>query len=183
MKLKIWTMVLSVLILAAIVISLYFILFSQTPTTASANVSVGSSILDLGYTSFTLTNGSVVNLTDYLGKPVLLWFISTWCSTCAAGNGALNQSIGFFQSKGVTIIEVETYNDDGYPGPSMSSFSDSYNPKDIISGTSGQGFGNEFDSYGYSDIYYLISPSGLVTYISGAPAQTLPQLENAINQL
>lgn len=139
-------------------------------------------------TTFALPNASAVNLSQYRGKTVLLWFVSTWCSPCAQGNAALDQNMNFFKSRNVTVIEVETYRNLGYSGPSISGFLSTYAPgayanKSITIGTSSYGMMATYDSEGYPDIYYLIAKNGTVVYINGSPGATMDNLKAAIDAL
>jgi thiol-disulfide isomerase/thioredoxin len=149
----------------------------------SQNISVGYMAPNYG---FFLSNGSYVNLSAYKGHAVVLWFVATWCPTCAQGNEALNQSYQFFERHGIKVIELELYHDLGYQGPSIASFvrsyaSDAYTNNTIIPALAGYNMTAAYDPKGYLDIYYLISANGTVIYINGSPASTLGQLEEAIN--
>jgi thiol-disulfide isomerase/thioredoxin len=147
------------------------------------NITVGSKAPDY---NFLLDNGSYANLSRYKGHTTLLWFVATWCSTCAQGNQAVNQNYQFFKSHGIKIVELEMYNDLGYPGPAITNFVSSYAPNaysnnTLIPALSGYNMTARYDPNGYLDIYYLISSNGTVLYINGSPASTLGQLEGAIN--
>lgn len=147
------------------------------------NITVGSLAPDYG---FLLDNGSYANLSEYKGHAVVLWFVATWCSTCAQGNQAVNQNYQFFKSHGIKIIELELYNNLGYQGPPITSFVNYYAPNaysgnTVIPVLAGYNMTARYDPKGYLDIYYLISPNGTVLYINGSPASTMGQLEEAIN--
>jgi thiol-disulfide isomerase/thioredoxin len=135
---------------------------------------------------FFLANGSEVNINTYRGKPVLLWFVATWCSSCAQGNEVINQNYNFFKSHGITIVELELYKDLGYSGPPIADFVDSYALEAYSNGTvvpalAGYNMTAVYDLRGYLDIYYLLASNGTVLYINGSPSATLSQLEQAIN--
>jgi thiol-disulfide isomerase/thioredoxin len=147
------------------------------------NITVGSKAPDY---NFLLDNGSYANLSRYKGHTTLLWFVATWCSTCAQGNQAVNQNYQFFKSHGIKIVELEMYNDLGYPGPAITNFVSSYAPNaysnnTLIPALSGYNMTARYDPNGYLDIYYLISSNGTVLYINGSPASTMGQLKGAIN--
>ncbi len=149
----------------------------------SQNITVGATAPDYG---FFLGNGSYTNLSSYKGHAVVLWFVATWCPSCAQGNGAINQNYQFFEQRGVKVIELELYNDLGYSGPPIASFVNSYAPSaysnhTIIPALAGYNMTAAYDPKGYLDIYYLIAANGTVLYINGSPASTLGQLEGAIN--
>ena len=152
-------------------------------STKAENITIGSQAPNY---NFLLDNGSYANLSRYKGHTTLLWFVATWCSTCAQGNQAVNQNYQFFKSHGIKIVELEMYNDLGYPGPAITNFVSSYAPNaysnnTLIPALSGYNMTARYDPNGYLDIYYLISSNGTVLYINGSPASTLGQLEGAIN--
>ena len=150
---------------------------------STENITVGSKAPDY---NFLLDNGSYADLSRYKGHTTLLWFVATWCSTCAQGNQVLNQNYQFFKSRGIKIVELEMYNDLGYQGPAITNFVSSYAPNaysnnTVIPALAGYNMTASYDPKGYLDIYYLISPNGTVLYINGSPSYTLGQLEGAIN--
>ncbi|MCL4379191.1 MAG: redoxin family protein [Candidatus Marsarchaeota archaeon] len=181
--------VLGVSTAAAVLLVVAALLFINSNHSAgkavSQNITIGSVAPDY---SFLLSNGSYTNLSAYRGHAVVVWFVATWCSTCAQGNELLNQqqSYQFFKQHGVKIIELEMYRDLGYSGPSIASFVGSYAPSaysngTIVPGLAGYNMTAAYNPKGYLDIYYLISANGTVMYINGEPSSTLGQLEGAIN--
>ncbi len=181
--------VLGIAALAAVIIvvisALLFMNYNQkSKNSAAQNISIGS--LAPNY-NFIIGNGSIINLSAYRGHPVVLWFVATWCSSCAQGNEAINQNYKFFEQHGVKIIELELYKDLGYSGPPIAGFIDSYAPnaysnKVLVPALAGYNMTAAYDPKAYLDIYYLISKNGTVLYINGSPELTLAQLEGAINK-
>ena len=171
----------AVIVIVAVILS---VVHGSNGTNAIAqNITVGAFAPNYG---FLTANGSAANLSSYRGHAVLLWFVATWCSSCAQGNEALNQNYPFFKQHGIKVVELELYKDLGYSGPPITSFVSSYAPaaytnSTIIPALAGYNMTEAYDPKGYLDIYYLISSSGKVIYISGSPASTLGQLEHAIN--
>ena len=156
---------------------------SNGENTVLQNITVGSRAPEYG---FLLGNSSHTYLSLYKGHAVVLWFVATWCPSCAQGNEAINQNYQFLEQRGVKVIELELYNDLGYRGPPITSFVNSYAPSAYSNGTiipafAGYNMTAAYDPKGYLDIYYLISANGTVSYINGSPASTLGQLEEAIN--
>lgn len=151
---------------------------------AVLNITVGSYAPDYG---FYLANLTPTNLSSFKGHTTLVWFVATWCSSCAQGNVAINQNYQFFKQHGVTIVELELYKDLGYNGPPIAGFVNTYAPSAysngiIVPALAGYNMTAAYDPHGYLDIYYLISGEGKVLYISGSPASTLGQLAQAINE-
>ena len=177
-------MLIGIVIALAIVISGYLLWHKPAGTdSAVQNITIGSKAPE---NNFLLDNGTYANLSKYKGHPIVLWFVATWCSTCAQGNQVLNGNYQFFKKHGIDIIELELYKDLGYRGPTITNFVSSYAPNayandTIVPALSGNNMTLKYDPKGYLDIYYLISANGTVEYINGEPALTLSQLKNAIN--
>ena len=136
--------------------------------TNSAGLTVGTKVGDEAPNfPITLVNGSATNLTQYRGSIVLLWFVTTWCSSCQQGSQMLKQQ--YYQqlhSKGVTILDIENYNDLGQSGPSLQQFADDYG-----SGTGNAGWlyatTTQSATFTYNpqadlDIYYLLNQNGII---------------------
>lgn len=171
-------------LIAVLAIALLFMKYdSNGGNVVSQNITAGSIAPDYGVF---LANGSYTNLSAYKGHVVVLWFVATWCPSCAQGNEAINQNYQFFERRGIKVIELELYNDLGYSGPPVASFVNSYAPIAYSNGTiipalAGYNMTAVYDPKGYLDIYYLISGNGTVLYINSSPASTLGQLEETIN--
>lgn len=172
-------------IIAVIVIAVasFIVLNQNHQNIQTRNFTIGSLAPNYG---FLLYNGSSVNLSAWRGHLTVLWFVATWCSTCAQGDEALNQNYQFFKQRGIKIVELELYKDLGYQGPSIESMVNSYAPDAFSNGTiipalAGYNITAAYDPKGYLDIYYLLSSDGKVLYINGSLAFTLGQLEQAIN--
>lgn len=136
--------------------------------------------------SFYFVNGTRGTVADFEGKAVLLYLVTTWCSTCAQGTSALGSNMSFFKSKNVSIVEVETYRDFNYSGEPINQFTKQYagnSSSYIIDAYSSYNLTATYDPKGYLDIYYLISPSGKIAYVNGEPSVTMDSLKNAINNL
>jgi thiol-disulfide isomerase/thioredoxin len=175
----------ALVVVAAVAVAVALVLaFNQSGSNVQAqNATIGSRAPNFG---FLLANGSVANLSAYRGHAVVLWFVATWCPSCAQGNSAINSNYSFFKQHGIKIVELELYKDLGYSGPTIEGFVNSYAPAAYSNGTivpalAGYNMTAAYDPKGYLDIYYLISGNGTILYISGSPAETLGQLAHAIN--
>ena len=173
----------AIAVVAIAAVIMFFVLSSNGTDTVAQNITVGAPAPNYG---FLAANGSAVSLSSYRGHITVLWLVATWCPSCAQGNEALNQNYQFFKQHGIKIVELELYRDLGYRGPSIASFVNSYAPAAYGNGTiipalAGYNMTEAYDPKGYLDIYYPLSSDGNVIYISGSPASTLNQLEQAIN--
>lgn len=128
------------------------------------------------------------SISSLRGHPVVLWFVTTWCSSCQAGTQAMAQNMSKLSKDGVHVVEVELAKDLGQPGPSISQMvkqasgvTNTGNSWTI--GVASPSLTLAYDSAAYLDIYYLINSSGKITYINSSPGSTMPQLLNAAASL
>jgi thiol-disulfide isomerase/thioredoxin len=178
--------VLMAAVIAVVVVAVVVVLFVHGSTSTSVKLqNITSGELAPNY-EFLIANGSSANLTSYRGHVTVLWFVATWCSSCAQGNEELNQNYQFFREHGIKVVELELYRNLGYSGPDIASFVYSYAPtayanSTIIPAQAGYNMTVSYDPKGYLDIYYLVSSSGKVLYVNSSLGSTLGQLEHAIN--
>jgi thiol-disulfide isomerase/thioredoxin len=131
--------------------------------------------------TFTTVSGKTVSVTSMRGKPTLLWFVSTWCSSCEAGTATMAQNVSKLAADGVRVVEVELYQDLGQSGPSITDFGKTlaganYASPDWTWGISSAALTRTYDPANYLDVYYLLNAEGTITYVNGSPAATMPQL-------
>nr|MBW4078255.1 redoxin domain-containing protein [Acidobacteriota bacterium] len=103
---------------------------------------------------FATMSGREVSTDSLRGKPTLLWFVSTWCSSCQAGTQTMAQNVTRLASDGVRVVEVELSHDLGQSGPSISSFGQQlagaqYSNPDWTFATSSALLTRDFDPHGY----------------------------------
>lgn len=122
-----------------------------------------------------LLGGSTSTLASYQGHPVVLWFVTTFCSSCSQGTSLFAQQYyGQYHADGVTLLEVESYNDLGQPGPDLSTFAtqNGYSSQaGWVVGTSDAQGTHLYNPSSYLDMYYVVSSQG--TLLQG-PLQPLP---------
>lgn len=129
----------------------------------------------------TTTQGTTISVSALEGKPTLLWFVTTWCSSCQAGTQAMAQNLPTLSADGVRVVEVENYRDLGQSGPSMAQFATALagklaNSPDWTFGTASAQLTRTYNPQADLDIYYLVNASGRVVYANSSPASTMPQL-------
>ncbi len=118
-----------------------------------------------GFT-FTTMNGTSSSLSIYQGHPVVLWWITSWCTSCQDGTKLFAQNYySQYRSAGVVLLQVESYNNLGQAGPDLNTFASSYG----YSGQSGwvlglgpQGATTTYNPSAYLDFYYVISSQGII---------------------
>lgn len=146
----------------------------SAPHAASGQLAYGAANVTIGKVApnipITLANGTNITLSSLRGHPVVLWFVTTWCTSCQesesilANNGYYNE----IHAKGALFVTVELYNDFGQPGPSISDFISQYdsgypqNKSWQLYGTSNLNATYLYDPKEYLEMYYVISPSGVI---------------------
>lgn len=132
--------------------------------------------------SFTTTAGATRTVSSLSGHPTLLWFVTTWCSSCQAGTQAMASGIvSRLAERHVRVVEVENAGDLGQAGPSMTSFvnqlagSEARNP-DWTFGVASSALTRTYNPEGSLDIYYLLNAGQRIVYINSSPAATKAQL-------
>ena len=131
--------------------------------------------------AFTTTAGTTQTVASLRGRPTLLWFVSTWCSSCQAGTQAMASEISTFAARKVRVVELELAGDLGQPGPSIGDFGaqlagPAYTNTDWTFGLASTGLTATYDAAGYLDVYYLLDPSGHIVYVNSSPASTMHSL-------
>lgn len=138
--------------------------------------------------SFTTLAGQTTDVASLRGQATLLWFVSTWCSSCQAGTQTMAQNLATLRSDGVRVDEVELYQNLGQSGPSMGAFAKAlagpaYGNPDWTFGMSSGPLTRTYDPQSDLDIYYLLNADGRVTYVNSSPGSTMPQLLSAAAKL
>lgn len=126
-------------------------------------------------------NADTVSLTQFHEKKVMLWFFSTWCPSCQAGLKALKKKEGKLKKLGLHIIAVRNYKNGGYPGPSINDFVKKAAPSLLTAqnwtlAEATKELAQKYNSRGYPDIYYLISPEGKIVNVAGSPGGHMDQI-------
>jgi thiol-disulfide isomerase/thioredoxin len=131
--------------------------------------------------SFTTTSGGERTVASLRGQPTLLWFVTTWCSSCQAGTQAMSSQIHSFAAHRVRVVELELADDLGQPGPAIAQFGaqlagSAYHDPAWTFGTASAALTRTYDPAGYLDVYYLLDATGHVAYVNSSPGATMSQL-------
>jgi thiol-disulfide isomerase/thioredoxin len=145
---------------------------------AAAEVKLGAPAPDL---TFTTIDGKVHRLAEFRGRPAMLWLFATWCPSCQTGTSAVAGHLVELQRAGLQIIQLELYQDLGYPGPSIQDFARAYvrpgqESPAWLWGNASKALSYTYDPRGYPDIYFLIDRQGIVRGISGGPGDAIAQI-------
>ena len=191
-RLLLGTSVTVVVALVALVIGLH--VTSSSSGSASASGSSGSSGVSLPVGS-SAPNGTITTLAGrsetvagLRGKPALIWFVTTWCSSCQAGTQAMAEHVATLAADGVRVVEVENYADLGQSGPPMGTFAktlagSAFSNPDWTFGEASSALTHTYNPKAYLDIYYLINAKGKITYVNSSPGSTMPELLSAAKAL
>lgn len=156
--------------------------YSSSQITVEKNVAVNRKAPSA---TFATINGTQRTLSQFKGKKVMFWMVATWCSSCAAGMQTLAQNSD--KLRGITIIMLKTYGDAGYPGPSITEFTQKYSPqvlsqKNWVVGNASQKMTSIYNPRNYPDIYFLIDSHGVVQTIDGSPSATINKIIQFANE-
>ena len=181
-----------VVALVALVVALHVANASSGSSSASGSSGTSGVSLPVGTPApngaITTLAGKAETVAGLRGRPTLIWFVTTWCSSCQAGTQAMAQNVATLASDGVRVVEVENYADLGQSGPAMGTFartlagSDFSNP-DWTFGEASSALTHTYNPKAYLDIYYLINAKGKITYVNSSPGSTMPQLLGAAKAL
>jgi thiol-disulfide isomerase/thioredoxin len=124
--------------------------------------------------SFTDLDGSDYKLSQFRGKPVMLWFFASWCPTCIGSTKMVSQRFEELTANGMQIIQLRLYNNLGYSGPSAGQFAETYagatgELPNWLWGEASLEASVTYDPRGYPDIYFLIDREGVLRGANGAP--------------
>jgi len=158
---------------------------AESSSAAAASLPVGTTAPD---GSFTTLDGTTDTVAALRGQPTLIWFVTTWCSSCQAGTQVMAQHVATLAADGVRVVEVENYADLGQSGPPMGTFARTLagsavsNP-DWTFGEASSTLTRTYNPRAYLDLYYLIDAKGKITYVNSSPGSTMPQLLGAAKAL
>ena len=177
----------TVLALVGVVLGLHFATSSSGSDGASSRafVPVGSAAPN---GTFTTLSGRTEQVASLRGQPTLIWFVTTWCSSCQYGTHVMATDIAKLAAKGVRVEEVELYQDMGQNGTPIGAFAKSlagaqYDNPDWSFGISSASLTRTYDPKSYLDIYYLLNAKGKITYVNSSPGSTMAQLLQAAGKL
>ena len=173
----------AVVVVAAVVVGLHLRATPAAPSSAAS--SRMGTVHAVGLTApngtFTTTAGAQRSVSSLGGKPTLLWFVATWCSSCQAGTQTMAQNIARLRDDGVQVVEIELYRDMGQSGGSLISFARQFGRAQSSNlgwtfATSSLALTRAYDPGSYLDIYYLLDAHQHIVYVNGSPSSTMASL-------
>ncbi len=131
---------------------------------------------------FTTVGGKVQHLDDYKAHPFIVWQVTTWCPSCAAGLRTFAEHQAQIDRSDLMVLVLRDYKNGGYPGPGMRDFARSTAPallKDphFVFGQDSQALFERYNPHKFVDIYQVIAADGQVRLVSSAPSATFDKIE------
>ena len=131
---------------------------------------------------FTTVNGKVVQLDAYKGHAVIVWQVTTWCPSCAAGLRTFAHHQARIDHSDVTVLVLRDYDNGGYPGPGIRAFASSVAApllKDphFVFGEDTKALFDRYNPRKFVDIYQVIAADGRVRLTSSSPSATFGKIE------
>lgn len=149
-----------------------------------ANNSVNKARQALADFNVNLITGGTISTKSLEGKPLVVWLMTTWCSSCAETSELLvSQYYNSFRSDGIRLLQIENYNDLNQQGESLPAFVSQYggtNQPGWYIGTASQSVTQQYNPTDALDIYYLINSQG---YIVGSGQGLGANLNSVIQTL
>lgn len=177
-----WTRgrVIGVALGVAIVVLVAYAIVRAPPTSVSNNAAAPDF-------TFTDPQGASHSLSSFFGKPMVLWWVATWCSSCVQGTQIFAQQYySQYHSAGVTLLEIESYHDLGQPGPSIGTMASQNGYTGQAGWILGEGSSQGTSTYnpnGDLEYYYVINAQGNVvtqgTPLSGSFGPALSAAEGS----
>ncbi len=148
------------------------------PRTSAAEVKLGARAPEL---TFTAVDGVRHRLSEFHGRPVMVWLFASWCPSCQAGTEAIARAFPQLEQAGLQIVQLRLYQNLGEPGPSAAEFARAFGRSAYASphwlwGEASQEASYTFDPRGYPDVYFLIDKDGIIREISGGPNTAIDQI-------
>ncbi|KDM65698.1 MULTISPECIES: peroxiredoxin [unclassified Acidiphilium] len=130
--------------------------------------------------------GKNVELKTYLGHPLVVWQVTTWCPSCKAGLKTFAQHQAQIDKSDITIIVLRDYKNGGYqPDASMHKFVEEVAPKllndpHFVIGEDTKALFDLYNPHHYIDVYQVIAPDGRIAVDSSTPSATFGKIERFI---
>ena len=122
--------------------------------------------------------GTAYTVAQFKNRRVMLWFLSTWCTSCSVALEALEKKQRELIESGLQIVALKNHENGGYPGPTIHEFVNYFSP-DLLDapnwliGDASAELGAAYNPRRYPDIYFLIDEKGMLVAVEGAPGATL----------
>lgn len=128
-------------------------------------------------------DGKEYAVSEFKERRLMLWFLSTWCSSCIQAVKVLHEKQAELVASGMQIVVLKNHENGGYPGPDIHEFITQYaaplgNATNWMIGNASAEMGATYNPRRYPDIYFLIDEKGQIVAVEGAPGATLDVIMN-----
>ena len=158
---------------------------AHTPGDATSSASVVRPGQLAPNAPFTNVDGKVQQLSAYKGHPVIVWQVTTWCPSCAAGLRTFAEHKKQIDHSDLTVLVLRDYENGGYPGPGMRDFAKAVAPAllndpHFVFGEDTQTLFERYNPGKFVDIYQVISRDSKIRLLSSSPSATFGKIEALI---
>lgn len=131
--------------------------------------------------AFTTVDGAHRRLSEFRGRPVMLWLFATWCPTCVEGTASLAGHYAALRARGLQIIQLGLYENLGHTGPSVEEIAKraagkAYPSPGWLFGTASRESSYLYDPRGIPDRYFLIDGHGILRHVGWAPGVSMDDI-------
>ena len=131
------------------------------------------------------TGGHIAELKTYMGHPLVVWQVTTWCPSCKAGLKTFAQHQAEIDNSDITILVLRDYQNGGYPGPSIRKFAEPValkllNDPHFVFGDDTKALFDLYNPHKFVDVYQVIAPDGHVAVVSSTPSATFNKIDGFI---
>ena len=156
-------------------------------TSAIANAATAPAPLPFPVANYINTLGSQISTASLKGRPSMLWLLSTWCGSCAAGLQSMNAQAEQIRASGLQLVILQTYRNEGGEGPNVTEFVAKWAPTlshvdNVTIGEATSGLEAAYNPRHYPDIYYLIDAQGRIQSSDTAPSVTMEKILDFAHQ-
>jgi thiol-disulfide isomerase/thioredoxin len=129
--------------------------------------------------------GKSAELKTYIGHPLVVWQVTTWCPSCKAGLRTFAEHQAEIDKSDMTVLVLRDYQNGGYAGPSMHKFVEQTAPKllndpHFVIGDDTEALFDLYNPHKFVDVYQVIAPDGHVAVVSSTPSVTFDKIQRFI---
>jgi thiol-disulfide isomerase/thioredoxin len=130
-------------------------------------------------------DGQSSELKTYMGHPLVVWQVTTWCPSCRAGLETFAQHQAEIDKSDITILVLRDYQNGGYPGPGIRKFAEQVAPKLVndphfVFGEDTKALFDLYNPHHFIDVYQVVAPNGHVAVVSSTPSVTFDKIARSI---
>jgi hypothetical protein len=141
--------------------------------------------------TLTLLDGHQVRISSYFARPVMAWFVSNKCVSCAASIRAVAKELGKFEKAGVSILVLGIYGQFGSGAEARADLMafgkaaarGAFRSRLWAWGLASRRLSATYDPRSVPDYYLLLARGGKHVYENVAPVSTMADLLRHVGEL